>query len=101
MRFEIVFSLGAEKDFDEITFWYRAIRSGLDLDFILCLENELEVIRREPKLYEQIKKNIHRAVIHRFPYIVYYIVDDQKIVVIAITHHKRSKNTIIKKLKRK
>lgn len=78
MNFEIVFSEGAENDFKEITKWYKTIRTGLDFDFILCLENELEVIRREPLLYEQIKKNIRKAVIHRFPYIVYYTIRRKK-----------------------
>ncbi len=101
MSFEIVFSEGAGKDFDEITRWYKTIRIGLDLDFILCLENELEIIKREPQLYGQIKKNIRKAVLHRFPYIVYYAIEEKTIAVIAITHYKRSNITIRKKLKRK
>ncbi len=97
---EIVFSDGAENDFNQIAEWYKEIREGLDLDFILCLEIELELIRRNYLSFKEIKNSIRRTVMHRFPYNVYYTFDE-KIVVLGIIHHKRSKNTISKKLKRK
>ncbi|MBA2614040.1 MAG: type II toxin-antitoxin system RelE/ParE family toxin [Bacteroidetes bacterium] len=101
MKFEIFFSEGAEKDFNEITEWYKRIRTGLDFDFILCLENEIELIKREPLIYKQVSKKIRKAIIHRFPFNVFYVIEETTIVIIAISHHKRSKKTITKKLKRK
>ncbi len=97
---EIVFSEGAEKDFDQIAKWYKEIRDGLDLDFILCLEIEIELIRRNHLSFEEVKHNVRKTVMHRFPYNVYFTFD-KRIIILGIIHHRRSKNTINKKLKRK
>lgn len=79
MKFELVFSEGAETDFNEITTWYEKIRKGLDFDFILCLENEIELIKREPLTYKTIHKNIRKAIIHRFPFNIFMLLKREKL----------------------
>ncbi len=101
MSFKIVFSDKADSDFNKIAYWYKSIREGLDDEFILCLEIEIEVVKRNPLLFEKIYENVRKTVLHRFPYNLYYIVEEDKIVVLAIAHQKRSRTTIINKLKRK
>ena len=101
MSFNVVFSDWADYDFNEIAHWYKVIRTGLDDEFILCLETEIEVIKRNPLLFKKIYKNVRRAVLHRFPYNLYYALEENKLIVLAIAHHKRSRATIIRKLKRK
>ena len=101
MSFEIVFTDWADEDFNEIGFWYSSIRLGLDNEFILCLETEIETVKRNPLLFKRIYKNIRKTVLHRFPYNMYYLIEENRIVVLAIAHHKRSRATIINKLKRK
>ncbi|MEO8760184.1 MAG: type II toxin-antitoxin system RelE/ParE family toxin [Bacteroidia bacterium] len=101
MSFKIVFSDWAESDFNQIASWYSSIRGGLDDEFILCLEKELEVIKRNPLLFELVFENVRKTVLYRFPYNLYYIVEENKIVVLAIAHYKRSETTVTNKLKRK
>jgi plasmid stabilization system protein ParE len=101
MSLKIVFTDWAESDFNKIAYWYKSIREGLDAEFILCLETEIEVIKRNPLLFKKIHKDVRKTILHRFPYNLYYLIEEDKIVVLAIAHYKRSRTTIINKLKRK
>jgi hypothetical protein len=55
---------------------------------------------RNPFIYEEVRKDIRRAVMHRFPYNIYYAVQSS-ITIPGIVHHKRSTKAINKKLRGK
>ena len=99
MSFEIIFSVGAEKEFKEIAEYYKEIREGLNDDFVLCLETELEIIKRLPEIYKKTIGETRKAVLHRYPYKVYYVIRGEVILIAAIVHHKRSNRVIKQKLK--
>lgn len=58
----------ALKEIEEAWQWYESRREGLGNDFVLCVEESLEKISRNPKLYPTVHKEIRRALIRRFPY---------------------------------
>jgi plasmid stabilization system protein ParE len=49
----------------------------------------MEQIERNPYQFSLIEKNVRRALLHRFPYGVYFVVDGRNASVIAILHAKR------------
>ncbi len=53
-------------------------------DFLLCMEESLEKIRRDPELYPVVHKNVRRVLIRRFPFGVFYLSEEQRIVVLAV-----------------
>ncbi len=59
-------------------------------DFVLCVEESLEKISRNPELYPAVHKKIRRILIRRFPYGVLYFIDKNKIVVTGVFHGKRN-----------
>ena len=48
----------------------------------------ITVIERTPLQFPEVERGIRRAVIRRFPYAAYFIVDPERIAVIAIFHHR-------------
>ncbi len=80
----------ALKEIEEAWRWYERRREGLGDDFVLCVEESLEKISRNPKLYPAVHKNIHRSLIHRFPYGVLYFIGKNKIVVVGVFHGNRN-----------
>jgi hypothetical protein len=46
MMFVVVFSKSAEVDLNEIGEWYKRIRIGLELEFLTCIEAEIEIIKK-------------------------------------------------------
>jgi len=69
--------------------WYEKQRIGLGEDFLLSLEESYAKITRTPKIYQTIYKNVRRNLVRRFPYGLFFIIESDKIIVIAILHTKR------------
>jgi plasmid stabilization system protein ParE len=79
----------AEADLAEARRWYEERRQGLGADFLLCVEDALEKIRRNPAIYPVVYKDVRRAVVRRFPYGVFYRVVGQRIIVLGVFHGRR------------
>lgn len=69
--------------------WYSAQRAGLDDDFLLAFEVEIIRILKSPLLYGTVKNKIRRALIARFPYAIFFIVERTTILILAVVHQKR------------
>ena len=79
----------AQADLHEAYHWYEQQREGLGSDFLLCVEEALEKIRRTPELYPVVHKELRRMLIRRFPYGLFYLVEEEMIVVVAVFHARR------------
>ncbi len=77
MKYSVIIKPEAEIDLSEAIDWYESQREGLGIDLLLHFEDKLTTIQRNPSQFEKILKNFRRAVLHKFPYIIYYLVDEQ------------------------
>jgi plasmid stabilization system protein ParE len=78
----------AESDISEAYRWYEHKVKGLGLEFIRAVDARLDFIRRNPLAFAQIHKDVRRALVRRFPYGLFYIVQGEWIVVVACFHAK-------------
>ena len=69
--------------------WYEQQKIGLGEDFLLMLEDSYSQISKMPKSYQTVYKTVRRKLIRRFPYGIFFVIQDEKIIVIAIMHTKR------------
>ncbi len=83
----------AERDIADAFRWYEDKRSGLGRDFLLCVEEGFDKIRRGPELWPVLYKNVRRFLIRRFPYGIFYFIDERVIVVLAVSHAHRDPKT--------
>ncbi len=79
----------AEADIAEARLWYERQRKGLGEDFLLCADEALTKIGRDPELFPIVHRDVRRAVIHRFPYGIFYRVMKKRVVVIGVFHGRR------------
>lgn len=89
MSYDIVIRPEAEADITDAYRWYEERDKGLGIEFLRCLEASLNSIKRNPEMYQRIHKNIHRTLIRKFPYGMFYIIDQNKIAVLAVFHTHR------------
>ena len=54
--------------------YYESCRENLGSDFLLCVEESFARISKNPAQYRPIHKNVHRALVRRFPYGIYYVI---------------------------
>ena len=80
----------SELDATEAANWYNDKREGLENEFLLALDAKINTIRRNPSHFPVVYKNIQRALTERFPYGIFFIVEDGIIYVLAIQHTSRN-----------
>lgn len=64
----------------------RISKRGLGEKFIRNLEERLDIVREFPESSPLIYKNIQRIILGKFPDLVFYIVTQSQITVLAIMH---------------
>jgi plasmid stabilization system protein ParE len=79
----------AEKDLALAKSWYDDKRAGLGDRFVLCVEAALAEIMRAPEGSREVHPGVRRIVVRKFPYGIFYRVDPDQIVIIAVYHSKR------------
>ena len=76
----------AESDIGSAFNWYEEQRAGLGREFALELSSSMDRIIETPHLYTELYRGIRRALIKRFPYGIYYFLNEKDIIVFAILH---------------
>ena len=79
----------AEQDLSDAAGWYEEQRPGLGHEFLDEVLEVFSVIAEAPHMYPSVHRNTRRALIHRFPFGVYYRIEETTIVVVAILHGSR------------
>jgi plasmid stabilization system protein ParE len=90
MSLSITFHRAANAEFIEASSWYEEKRMGLGTEFITEVESCLEVISENPLRYLCVHQNIRRIAVSKFPYSVYFRVEEYRIVVLAVFHSRRN-----------
>lgn len=83
MKLPLIINPLAESDLAEARSWYEAQQEGLGEEFQRCVERTLDNIQRMPELHAKVFQQLRRALVRRFPYGVFYRVDENQITVIA------------------
>jgi plasmid stabilization system protein ParE len=94
---DIVFKPDAIEDVRQIKKWYRSQKKGLEKEFAKELKVYINLLKKQEFLFQERYKNIRAIPLKRFPYLVYYFVDENIIYVIAVIAAKQDHENIIKK----
>ncbi|MBI5875126.1 MAG: type II toxin-antitoxin system RelE/ParE family toxin [Deltaproteobacteria bacterium] len=78
--------------------WYEGKSTGLGEDFLRMFYAYSGEIPRAPLLYPRVHGNFHRRLLRRFPYAIYYIIENSQIIVFGLFHCARDPRTIKAKL---
>ena len=79
----------AEQDLFEAQTWYEEQRPGLGSEFRAAVDALLQRIGNAPEMYPLVYKQLRRAVMRRFPYLVYYSADREQVLVVGCLHARR------------
>ena len=70
--------------------WYEYQKRGLGGEVFDALTLTIEKIEKDPLLFPVVKKPIRRAQSHRFPFGVFFVIEDETIYIICIMHLSRT-----------
>ena len=80
----------AAADIDEAFLWYEGQRPGLGHEFLTAAQTLIDAVAQHPLRYPVVRRNTRRALLHRFPYALYFRIYDEVIVVVACMHGRRN-----------
>lgn len=86
----IVLRPEARAEFDDACDWYEQRRPGLGEDCVAPVQEVCDRISATPELYAPIFHDSRRVVVRRLPYSVFYKVEPQQVVVLAVFHSNRA-----------
>lgn len=89
MNRQLVLLRQARREFDEAADWYEARRAGLGARFTAAVQRVFDAATANPGRYPRALGEIREGPVHRFPYLVYYREEGDRIVVIAVYHTSR------------
>jgi len=79
----------AARDLSDAAVWYEEQLPGLGHQFLDEVVVALSTIAGAPVRFPIVHRNTRRALIQRFPFGIYYRVDNTTIVVLAVMHGSR------------
>jgi hypothetical protein len=69
----------ASADTAQAAGWYEAQRPGLGIEFVLEVDAAIERACFDPESYAILFRNVRRALLRRFPYAVYFVLQNGSI----------------------
>ncbi len=89
MSLSAVFRPEAKADLLETRDWYEHQQLGLGQTFADSVDDAVDRIVAMPQMYASVFRNVRRAKLRRFPYLIYYRVLSDRIEVIGVLHGSR------------
>jgi hypothetical protein len=81
LNFNVQVRRAAELDIAEAQVWYERQRSGLGADFHSEVFRIFTILRETPLIYPVMYRDVRRALVHRFPYLLWYRVVGENVTV--------------------
>lgn len=85
----IRFTPEADDEIAEARQWYARQRDNLDAEFMHSIDEALTRIATNPNQYPTVYRTLRRAVVHRFPFAIFYDFATDEIQVVAVFHSRR------------
>jgi toxin ParE1/3/4 len=89
MKRRLVLRRTAEREFDESIAWYQREREGLGLEFQATIEDYFQRIAENPEWFPKVRREVRRAVVRRFPFVIHFLIETDRIVIISVFHTRR------------
>ncbi len=89
MTVEVRLRPEAEQDLTEAARWYEEQRPGLGQEFLDEALATFSAIAERPLASTAVYGSLRRALLHRFPFGVFYFVDGDGAIVIGVLHGSR------------
>ena len=76
----------AEADLDEAFAWYETRSVGLGVDFLRAVDTCFAAMAAAPLADPVVYRGARRALLRRFPSAILYIIEDERLHILACTH---------------
>lgn len=99
MKYRLIIRQEAEGDLSEAFEWYECQRKGLRYDFLLQVEAGFRFIEKNSLIHPEIYRRVRRHLIKRFPYKIFYRINEFKLIMLAVIYSGRDPEWVKKRIK--
>lgn len=85
----VVVTPAAATDVGDAHDWYETQSNGLGAEFLRAVDAIVATVQRTPAAFPAVHGRVHRALLRRFPYGVFFIESGSDIIVLAVVHSRR------------
>ena len=79
----------AQTDIREAARWYEDREPSLGLRFLREIRTSIQHINDNPLRFPIIEEDVRRALLHKFPYSIYFVNESEVTAIIAVLHQHR------------
>lgn len=79
MTYSLSISVRAQKEIAEAFLWYAKESRTATERLLGFVDDKLSIIQRNPLQYPVVHKTIRRALIKKFPYSIFYLIDENRL----------------------
>ena len=98
MTYSVYVRRAAELDLAEGQVWCEDQCNGLGVEFRTEVSRIFDRLTETPLIYQIAYKDVRREIVHRFPYLVWYRVHGERVIVLASTHGRQDPKQTISRL---
>ncbi len=99
MKYSLSFLPEVEDDVISGFSWYEAKSPGLGEEFLRMFYACASDIPRNPFLYQKIHNDFRRCLLRRFPYAIYFIINNDHIIITGLFHCARDPCAVESKMR--
>jgi plasmid stabilization system protein ParE len=89
MTLPVVFRRRFQQDLAGGFDWYEGQRPALGEEFLAAVQTALKSVERYPEMFLAVHGEVRRAIVPRFLFAVFYLVEAERIVVLRALHTAR------------
>jgi hypothetical protein len=92
MNYKLKIDPVARLDMLESTIWYNKQQTGLGRRYYNSVQQTLKTIKSNPYLFQFFYKELRMATVNKFPFIVLFLIDENKkqVAIAAVLHTSRN-----------
>jgi toxin ParE1/3/4 len=87
--YSVIFIQAAREELIDAQDWYEGEAAGLGRRFRQAIGGLIERMIDNPRQFPIVLKNVRRALLRRFPYSLFFVAEDEVLIVIACFHASR------------
>ena len=89
MTVEVRLRREAEQELLDAAHWYEQKREDLGRQFLSEVQLAMEWLAEHPRSAPVVFRGVRRMLVRRFPFGIFYKVEDSRIIVVAVMHASR------------
>ena len=89
MTVPVVFRRRIQHDLDAAFNWYEEQQAGLGEEFLSVVKSTFKRIELHPQMFATVHEEVRRAIVSRFPFAAFYVVEPKRVVVLRLLHTAR------------